>query len=147
VLRLADDERLLVELACGVCVEAAIGDAAKARGSGSASTHLTTEQAALAGKKRKRTQTEFSQRDEGYGDDRLSSGETETESEDTGSQPQAHPTENMPSPSHEFQSKLKQLVPNLQPDSRVVIIVCGGSNVTIDMAAEWRKMLQEGWGA
>ncbi|PKX93020.1 putative L-serine dehydratase [Aspergillus novofumigatus IBT 16806] len=149
VLRLADDERLLVELACGVCVEAAIGDAAKARASGSASTHLTAEQAALTGKKRKRTQTEFSQRDEGYGDDRLSSGETETEAEETGSQPQAHPSENTPSPSpsHEFQSKLKQLVPNLQPDSRVVIIVCGGSNVTIDVAAEWRKMLQEGWGA
>ncbi|EAW25343.1 putative L-serine dehydratase [Aspergillus fischeri NRRL 181] len=151
VLRLADDERLLVELACGVCVEAAIGDAAKARASGSASTHLSAEQAALTGKKRKRTQTEFSQRDEGYGDDRLSSGETETESEETGSQPQAHPTENTLSPSlspsHEFQSKLNQLVPNLQPDSRVVIIVCGGSNVTIDMAADWRKMLQEGWGA
>ncbi|RHZ50158.1 putative L-serine dehydratase [Aspergillus thermomutatus] len=146
VLRLADDERLLVELACGVCVEAAIGDAAKARASGSASTSSAAEQAALTGKKRKRTQAEFSQRDEGYGDDRLSSGENETESEETGSQPQAHPTENTLSPSHEFQSKLKQLVPNLQPDSRVVIIVCGGSNVTIDMAAEWRKMLQEGWG-
>ncbi|KAH2766055.1 hypothetical protein KXW10_008280 [Aspergillus fumigatus] len=103
VLRLADDERLLVELACGG--------------------------------------------DEGYGDDRLSSGETETELEETGSQPQGHPTENTLSPLHEFQSKLKQLVPNLQPDSRVVIIVCGGSNVTIDMAAEWRKMLQEGWDA
>ncbi|GIC91139.1 putative L-serine dehydratase [Aspergillus udagawae] len=147
VLRLADDERLLVELACGVCVEAAIGDVAKARPSGSASTHLAAEQAALTGKKRKRTEAGFSQRDEGYGDDRLSSGETETEPEETGTQPQAHPTDNMSSPSHEFQSKLKQLVPNLQPDSRVVIIVCGGSNVTIDMAAEWRKMLQEGWGA
>ncbi|KAH3517444.1 hypothetical protein KXV55_008573 [Aspergillus fumigatus] len=151
VLRLADDERLLVELACGVCVEAAIGDAAKARASGSTSTHLAAEQAAeqaaLTGKKRKRTQTEFSQGDEGYGDDRLSSGETETELEETGSQPQGHPTENTLSPLHEFQSKLKQLVPNLQPDSRVVIIVCGGSNVTIDMAAEWRKMLQEGWDA
>ncbi|RHZ72953.1 hypothetical protein CDV55_107968 [Aspergillus turcosus] len=147
VLRLADDERLLVELACGVCVEAAVGDAAKARALGLASTHLAAEQAALIGKKRKRTQAEFSQRDEGYGDDRLSCGETETETEETDSQPQAYHIENTPLPSHEFQSKLRQLVPNLQPDSRVVIIVCGGSNVTIDMAAEWRRMLQEGWGA
>ncbi|OJJ41065.1 hypothetical protein ASPWEDRAFT_101989 [Aspergillus wentii DTO 134E9] len=66
VLRLVDDERLLVELACGVCVEAA--------------------------------------------------------------------------------SKLKQLVPELGPQSRVVIIVCGGSNVTIDSAVEWRGMLKQGWG-
>jgi L-serine/L-threonine ammonia-lyase len=147
VLRLADDERLLVELACGVCIEAAVGDAAKARALGSASTHLAAEQTAVTPKKRKRTQAGFSQRDEGYGDDRLSSGETETETEETDSQPQAYPIENTSSPSYEFQSKLRQLVPNLQPDSRVVIIVCGGSNVTIDMAAEWRKMLHEGWGA
>ncbi|KAF7121670.1 hypothetical protein CNMCM5793_009142 [Aspergillus hiratsukae] len=147
VLRLADDERLLVELACGVCIEAAVGDAAKARALESASTRLAAEREALTPKKRRRTQAEFSQRDEGYGDDRLSSGETETEMEETDSQPEGHPTENTPSPTHEFQSKLRQLIPNLQPDSRVVIIVCGGSNVTIDMAAEWRKMLHEGWEA
>ncbi|EAW10249.1 putative L-serine dehydratase [Aspergillus clavatus NRRL 1] len=145
VLRLADDERLLVELACGVCVEAAIGDAAKARGAASTPALSASEQPSVAGKKRKRTQTEYCHRDEGYGDDRLSSGENEAVSDETGNRPPAQANQSSASPG-EFQSKLKQLVPNLQADSRVVIIVCGGSNVTIDMAGEWRKMLQEGWG-
>ncbi|KAB8074860.1 tryptophan synthase beta subunit-like PLP-dependent enzyme [Aspergillus leporis] len=125
VLRLADDERLLVELACGVCVEAAVGDALTARSSTS-SDSLTS-----GSKKRKRVQTDYpAHRDEGYGDDRSSATGNETESEE----------------GSEFQSKLKQLVPDLNSDSRVVIVVCGGSNITIDMAAEWRKMLDEGWG-
>ncbi|KAL2857189.1 tryptophan synthase beta subunit-like PLP-dependent enzyme [Aspergillus pseudoustus] len=115
VLRLVDDERLLVELACGVCVEAAIGDAS--------GTVKTT-------KKRKR------EVDEGYGDDRLSAGENEEELVDE------LKTESLP-----LQSRLKELVPDLGPQSRVVIVVCGGSNVTVDAAVEWRKMLQEGWGA
>ncbi|KAE8351894.1 tryptophan synthase beta subunit-like PLP-dependent enzyme [Aspergillus coremiiformis] len=125
VLRLADDERLLVELACGVCVEAAVGDAIKARA-------LTSSGSLPSGtKKRKRDDADYPpHRDEGYGDDRSSATENETESED----------------GSDFESKLKQLVPGLNPDSRVVIIVCGGSNITIDMAAEWRKMLHEGWG-
>ncbi|KAI9369927.1 tryptophan synthase beta subunit-like PLP-dependent enzyme [Aspergillus egyptiacus] len=107
VLRLVDEERVLVELACGVCVEAAVGDAGRVGGA----------------KKRKR---EF---DEGYGDDRLSAGENEDE-------------EIISSP---LRSKLKELVPDLGPESRVVIVVCGGSNVTIDAAVEWRKMLKDGW--
>lgn len=134
VLRLADDERLLVELACGVCVEAAVGDAARAQ--------------QPPARKRKRTTTVEPQqqphpsvRDEGYGDDRSSATENETDPED-GSDDQSRS-----SSSHSLQSRLKQLVPDLSADSRVVIIVCGGSNVTIDMAAEYRRLLQEGWGA
>ncbi|KAL2858915.1 tryptophan synthase beta subunit-like PLP-dependent enzyme [Aspergillus pseudodeflectus] len=115
VLRLVDDERLLVELACGVCVEAAIGDA-----SGAVKTT----------KKRKR------EVDEGYGDDRLSGGENEDEELVDELKTEALP----------LQSRLKELVPDLGPQSRVVIVVCGGSNVTIDAAVEWRKMLKEGWG-
>ncbi|KNG90744.1 putative L-serine dehydratase [Aspergillus nomiae NRRL 13137] len=126
VLRLADDHRTLVELACGVCVEAAVGDAARARSSASSDAALTSGL-----KKRKREDGDYpSHRDEGYGDDRSSATENETES-DAGS---------------EIQSKLKQLVPGLNADSRVVIIVCGGSNITIDMAAEYKKLLNEGWG-
>ncbi|PYH47416.1 putative L-serine dehydratase [Aspergillus saccharolyticus JOP 1030-1] len=116
VLRLADEERSLVELACGVCVEAVVGSTP------SSST----------GKKRKYV-------DEGYGDDRLSAGENDEE----GFSPVQSPVPSTPAAS--LSSKLKQLVPDLNEDSRVVIIVCGGSNVTIDMAAEWRKLLAEGW--
>lgn len=115
VLRLVDDERVLVELACGVCIEAAVGDASRVD--------------SKATKKRKRNL------DEGYGDDRLSSGEN---SEEEVSREKAASTP--------LQSKLKELVPDIGPESRVVIVVCGGSNVTIDGAVEWRSMLQEGWG-
>ncbi|OOF97885.1 hypothetical protein ASPCADRAFT_2953 [Aspergillus carbonarius ITEM 5010] len=127
VLRLVDDERLLVELACGVCVEAAVGGSGASKSSGWVS----------AGQKRKRgIEVEYTAKDEGYGDDRLSAGENEDDS----------PALSVVSSSSEgLQSKLKELVPGLNEDSRVVIIVCGGSNVTIDMAAEWRKMLAEGW--
>lgn len=133
VLRLVDDERLLVELACGVCVEAAVGDAGKAAVASSSSVPSSLE------RKRKRTVEDNPSRDEGYGDDRLSATENESGAEDSvpsGTSSSAAP----------LQSKLKQLVPDLNADSRVVIVVCGGSNVTIDSAVEWRKMLQEGWG-
>ncbi|KAL4869449.1 hypothetical protein BDV12DRAFT_185150 [Aspergillus spectabilis] len=113
VLRLVDDERLLVELACGVCVEAVIGDASRVE---------------KPTKKRKR---EF---DEGYGDDRLSAEENEEEVSE----------EVVPSESP-LRSRLKELVPDLGPESRVVIVVCGGSNVSVDAAVDWRKMLKEGW--
>ncbi|KAL4787357.1 tryptophan synthase beta subunit-like PLP-dependent enzyme [Aspergillus varians] len=117
VLRLVDDERVLVELACGVCVEAAVGDASRI------DSKVT--------RKRKRGL------DEGYGDDRLSAGENEEES----------PQRIVSSTSeNQLQSKLKDLVPDLGPESRVVIVVCGGSNVTIDTAVEWRTMLKAGWG-
>ncbi|KAL6237431.1 hypothetical protein BDW75DRAFT_82637 [Aspergillus navahoensis] len=112
VLRLVDDERMLVELACGVCVEAAVGDACRSEKI----------------KKRKRTL------DEGYGDDRVSAGESEGGLSDGGM------FENL------LRSRLKELMPDMGPESRVVIVVCGGSNVTIDAAVEWRTMLKEGWG-
>ncbi|EKV15772.1 L-serine dehydratase, putative [Penicillium digitatum] len=130
VLRLANDERLLVELACGVCIEAAIGDAATA-----VPASVTTGTGARGIKKRKRSsvETDVPYRDEGYGDDRSTSTDNETDQE---LEPQV---------SEKLNSKLRQLVPDLNSQSRVVIIVCGGSYVTIDMACEWRKMLDEGW--
>ncbi|KAJ5860842.1 uncharacterized protein N7529_008152 [Penicillium soppii] len=129
VLRLANDERLLVELACGVCVEAAIGDAASA-------VSASGPAGAQSIKKRKRgsNDTVVSYRDEGYGDDRSISTDNETDLETDAELGDA-----------KLNSKLKQLVPDLNPNSRVVIIVCGGSYVNIDMASEWRKMLDEGW--
>ncbi|KAL4975036.1 tryptophan synthase beta subunit-like PLP-dependent enzyme [Aspergillus desertorum] len=41
--------------------------------------------------------------------------------------------------------KLREYMPDLTPDSRVVIVVCGGSNVTAEMVAEYRKRYQDGW--
>ncbi|KAK1143152.1 catabolic L-serine/threonine dehydratase [Aspergillus melleus] len=137
VLRLVDDERLLVELACGVCVEAAVGDAGKAVASSSSSSAVPVS----SERKRKRTTEDNPSPDEGYGDDRLSATEKESGAEDSVSSSASTST------SQPLQSKLKQLVPDLNADSRVVIVVCGGSNVTIDSAVEWRKMLQEGWGS
>lgn len=144
VLRLADDERLLVELACGVCVEAAIGDAEAAK---TTSTSASSSANAVAGgqssKKRKRGSVAVGeQRDEGYGDDRYSSTDNETETEEVGSN-QVDSTSTSSTPA--FKSKLKQLVPDLNESSRVVIVVCGGSNVTIGMASEYRDMLAQGW--
>lgn len=92
-LTLADEERILVELACGVCIEAAVGSGVGYKPS--------------SGRKMR-------------GDD-----------EDDQQQPLSY---------------LKQLVPGLGPDSRVVIIVCGGSNVNVEMAAEWRDKIEDGWG-
>lgn len=40
---------------------------------------------------------------------------------------------------------LKEVVKDLGPESRVVVVVCGGSNVTADQVVEWRKKLAEGW--
>lgn len=134
VLRLADDERLLVELACGVCVEAAIGDAATA-----AATAAENAVAEARSSKRRKIDSNgtVAQKDEGYGDDRASATENETEPEvGDGAVVTKTPL---------LQSKLKTLVPDLNSQSRVVIIVCGGSNVTIDMAGEYRKLLAEGW--
>ncbi|KAI2972214.1 hypothetical protein CBS147323_2468 [Aspergillus niger] len=134
VLRLVDDERLLVELACGVCVEAAVG------GSSCASSSSSSSKMVAAGQKRKRgMDVGYVSKDEGYGDDRLSAGENEDDG--------PVPSLSLSASAGGMQSKLKELVPDLNADSRVVIIVCGGSNVTIDMAAEWRKMLADGWAS
>lgn len=140
VLRLADDERLLVELACGVCVEAAIGDAATATAAAESAIPVAEGQSS---KKRKRDLDDTASRDEGYGDDRASSTDNEADLE---SRPETSAAgQAIPAKTPELTSKLKQLLPDLNSQSRVVIIVCGGSNVTIDMAGEYRKMLSEGW--
>ncbi|KAJ9216843.1 hypothetical protein DTO166G4_1689 [Paecilomyces variotii] len=41
--------------------------------------------------------------------------------------------------------RLKQAVEDLSPESRVVIVVCGGSNITAEMVAEYRQNLANGW--
>ncbi|RJE26413.1 l-serine dehydratase [Aspergillus sclerotialis] len=41
--------------------------------------------------------------------------------------------------------KLKETVPSLRPDSRVVVILCGGSNITAEMITDYRQRLQNGW--
>lgn len=41
--------------------------------------------------------------------------------------------------------KLRELVPELGLESRVVVILCGGSNITAEMIAEYRQRLSEGW--
>lgn len=130
VLRLLDDERLLVELACGVCVEAAVGDAQKQHG-----------------KKRKRN----SGADEGYGSDPTSSDESLPGSSRTSIVANSSDMEDEESRVDSMSqtvSKLRQAVPGLGPESRVVIVVCGGSNIMLEMAAEWRRMLDDdGWGS
>ncbi|KAL2821094.1 tryptophan synthase beta subunit-like PLP-dependent enzyme [Aspergillus granulosus] len=42
-------------------------------------------------------------------------------------------------------ARLKEFVPDLTPETRVVIIVCGGSNITSEMLVQYRGKLQEGW--
>jgi L-serine/L-threonine ammonia-lyase len=42
-------------------------------------------------------------------------------------------------------ARLKEFVPELTPETRVVIIVCGGSNITAEMLAQYREKLQGGW--
>ncbi|KAJ5364322.1 L-serine dehydratase [Penicillium cataractarum] len=41
--------------------------------------------------------------------------------------------------------KLKEVIPDLKPETRVVVVVCGGSNITAEMMAEYRAKLQDGW--
>ncbi|KAJ5678714.1 L-serine dehydratase [Penicillium macrosclerotiorum] len=41
--------------------------------------------------------------------------------------------------------QLKKLVPGLGPESRVVVVVCGGSNITAEMITEYRARLEAGW--
>lgn len=41
--------------------------------------------------------------------------------------------------------RLKEVVPDLNPESRVVVVVCGGSNITAEMIAEYRRQLDDGW--
>lgn len=36
-------------------------------------------------------------------------------------------------------------VMDVRPDSRVVVVLCGGSNITAEMIADYRQKLQHGW--
>ena len=38
-----------------------------------------------------------------------------------------------------YDGKLKQILPDLRPDSKVVIIVCGGSAITLDLIMEYKR--------
>ncbi|WVW86004.1 hypothetical protein I302_108042 [Kwoniella bestiolae CBS 10118] len=38
-----------------------------------------------------------------------------------------------------YEGRLKELIPDVKGDSRVVLVVCGGSAVTLDLLDEWRK--------
>lgn len=141
-LRLVDDERYLVELACGVCIEAAIGDAAHATAISASSDSAAARGQSVKRRKLGADNSAVSIGDEGYGDDRSSSNETDPETERQVAVDHAgHESSGSPP----LKSKLKQLIPDLNSESRVVIIVCGGSNVTIETAGEWRKLLAEGW--
>lgn len=104
VLKLAEEQKLLVELACGVCVEAAIGPT------------RWGEPEVQPREKRARTS---------YKATRNGTHGVQTQ----------------------LQSYLKRFIPNFGPQSRVVIITCGGSNVSLEMAAEWRQRLDQGWGS
>ncbi|KAK2748320.1 hypothetical protein FQN57_000978 [Myotisia sp. PD_48] len=89
VLHIADEHKMLVELACGVAAEVALGrpKAAKATAKSNGQTNGITR------------------------------------------------------------SYLEQMIPNFGPESRVVVVVCGGSNISLEMAMEWRQRLADGWGA
>ncbi|CAG8885962.1 unnamed protein product [Penicillium egyptiacum] len=41
--------------------------------------------------------------------------------------------------------RLREVITNLTPDSRVVIIVCGGNDVTSEMISDYRQKLDNGW--
>ncbi|KAL4874454.1 tryptophan synthase beta subunit-like PLP-dependent enzyme [Aspergillus karnatakaensis] len=42
-------------------------------------------------------------------------------------------------------AKLKESVSDLTPESRVVVVVCGGSNISAETIAEYRQKLADGW--
>ncbi|KAJ5895082.1 tryptophan synthase beta subunit-like PLP-dependent enzyme [Penicillium taxi] len=41
--------------------------------------------------------------------------------------------------------RLREAMTDLTPDSRVVIVICGGSGVTSEMIVDYRQRLQNGW--
>lgn len=41
--------------------------------------------------------------------------------------------------------RLKEIIPDLRPETRVIVVVCGGSNISAEMIAEYRVKLQNGW--
>lgn len=142
-LRLADDERILVELACGVCIEAAIGDAVTAAAERSKNSKRLRTLDGIDEKiktKKLRNESDSLQScasDSGIASSVSSSSSSGSVSRNTGGDELQ--AEKLSS------SYLKKMIPNLTPRSRVVIIVCGGSNVTTGMASEWREKLANGW--
>jgi L-serine/L-threonine ammonia-lyase len=113
-----------------VCIEAAIGD------------HAKQQQRRPGGLKRKRGL------DEGYGDDQDDDSQANQAAVDSlppvvADSAFASGDEDVLLPQQ--LSRLRQLVPGLTADSRVVIIVCGGSNVTTGMVSQWREDLDSGW--
>ena len=38
-----------------------------------------------------------------------------------------------------YDGRLKKLLPDLRPESKVVIVLCGGTNVTLEALIEWRE--------
>ena len=38
-----------------------------------------------------------------------------------------------------YDGSLQKLIPHLSPESKVVVVVCGGSNVTAEMMMQWRE--------
>lgn len=181
VLRLADSERILVELACGVCVDVVGGSEMEVRGQ-KRKTEMGEDEGCGVGvgigdvdggdKRRRDSDTAASSSsppslvDTSVGSESesdlnglssssvssatstsLSSSSTITTAEtapsdsyaaaDAASDVPVSPSESM-----QFTSRLYECVPDLTPQSKVVIIVCGGSNITVDMAAEYRSMLK-----
>ncbi|KAL5336494.1 tryptophan synthase beta subunit-like PLP-dependent enzyme [Aspergillus crustosus] len=42
-------------------------------------------------------------------------------------------------------AKLREYVPDFTSESRIVIVACGGSNITAEMITEYRQRLADGW--
>lgn len=187
-LKLVDSERVLVELACGVCVDVAVGEhgplpSFSREVSGTEMGNGNENENKNRSKKRKREEAGPESAVQEYGcrsrypypytdgiSSSSSSSSTDNETEESNSNllsdstspsspssPGTEDTTPLPTDTDadpdadvglstsRFKSRLHQLVPGLTPRSRVVIIVCGGSNVTVDMAAEWRRMSKERW--
>ncbi|KAL8962255.1 MAG: hypothetical protein Q9183_005184, partial [Haloplaca sp. 2 TL-2023] len=42
-----------------------------------------------------------------------------------------------------YDGRLKELLPDLAPESKVVIVICGGSNITLETLVQYRE--EYGW--
>lgn len=45
-----------------------------------------------------------------------------------------------------YEDRMKEALPDLTQQSKVVIVVCGGANVSVDMLTEWRAEVEEARG-
>ncbi|KAI5295980.1 hypothetical protein KEM52_006180 [Ascosphaera acerosa] len=131
-LRLVDAERILVETACGVAVEAAIGPVAARKGKGKGSARSRTPRSVASDASLESESDEMLPSPPSSAASAASSGDEADEGE-------------AGRPDERWTNRLAQIIPGFNSQSRVVIIVCGGSNVSIDMAAEWRTKLAGGW--